>query len=147
MTRHSFPPIALALLIASQSHTAAAEQSNAGKVPPVVPASDEVPIRGIPAYGIHLELEQCLKDAATLLGGESNSLHVRVGTVRRFYSPASGFVLRADFTRDDVPSSVINRIVCWHTGQLIASRISTLPLSQEESEKALAVPHALPGRK
>ena len=144
MLRISLAATALALFIACQVRSAVAEDSNQSSVPPIVPAADEIPILGVPAFSIHQELEQCLKDAADLLGGEAGTLHLRIGTAQRFYSPRSGFVLRADFTRDDVPPPLINRIVCWHTGQLIASRISAPPLSRKRSEKALAVPHAHP---
>jgi len=135
---------ALALLIGICSHAGAAEKPDPAKAPPIIPATDEVPILGIPAFSIHQELERCLSDAATLLGKENDALHVRIGTPQRFYSPTAGFVLRADFTRDDVLPPLINRIVCWHTGQLIASRISAPPLSAKEREKTLAVPHANP---
>ena len=147
MNRSLFAVTALAMLIAVASYSATAEPTDAGKLPPIVPASGELPIRGVPAYPIHLELEQCLKDAEALLGGENGTLHVRMGTAQRFSSPDLGFILRADFTRDDVLPPLINRVVCWHTGQLIASRISAPPLSPEQADKALAVPQALPRRK
>ena len=146
MTRNSFTATALALLVSCQSYAAAGDESNTGKVPPIVPATDEIPVRGVPAFSIHLELEQCLKDAAAFLGREDSTLHVHIGTSQAFYSPDSGFVLRADFTRDDVSAPLTNRIVCWHTGQLIASRISAPPLSPELSKKAIAVPQANPGQ-
>ena len=144
MTHNYFAATVLVLLVICQGHSTAADQSTSANVPAIVPAPDEIAVRGVPAYGIHLELEQCLKDAAALLGGENGALHIRIGQAQRFYAAGSGFVLRADFTRDDVPPPMINRIVCWHTGQLIASRISVPPLSSEEPEKALAVPQARP---
>jgi hypothetical protein len=144
MTRNSFTATALALLVSCQSYASSADESKVGKVPPIVPATDEIPVRGVPAFSIHLELEQCLKDAAALLGREDSTLHVHIGASQAFYSHDSGFVLRADFTRDDVSAPLINRIVCWQNGQLIALRLSAPPLSPELSKKAIAVPQAIP---
>lgn len=144
MTRNSFAATALALLIVCPGQSTLAEEGNAGKVPAVTPAENELPIRGVAAFSIHRELDQCLKDASALLAeGSGGALHAQVGPAHTFFSQEIGYILRADFTRDDVSPPLINRIVCWHTGQLIASRISAPPLAAE-SRKVIAVPGANP---
>lgn len=145
MIRNAVTATVAGMCVAFQTHASAAEELSAGKIPPIVPAMDEMPIRGVPVFTIHQELQQCLKDATTFLNG--GAPNARIGTTLIFSSQSAGYILRADFSRDDVSPPLINRIVCWHTGQLIASRISAPPLPSEQSEKALAVPHAFPQRK
>jgi hypothetical protein len=145
MTRNCYPAIALTVLILSQANTVAADQAKPVKAPPIVPAMDELPVRGVPLFNIHQELDQCVKDATALLGGKSaGPVHVQIGMPQTFFSQDLGYILRADFTRDDVRPPLINRIVCWHSGELIVSRISAPALSPDEPQKAIAVPSANP---
>jgi hypothetical protein len=116
-----------------------------GKVPPIAPAANEIPVAGVAVWSIHQELQQCMKDAATTLTGVAhNALHARIGEAHAFVNPVWGYVLRADFTREDVSPPLINRIICWRDGQIIVSRVSTPPLPSVESERPVAVPQKRP---
>jgi len=115
----------------------------APRIPPIVPASDEVPIRSVPVFSLNQELQQCIKGAAAVLIDEAHSsLHARVGETHAFFNQQTGYVLRADFIRDDVPPPLINRIVCWPNGQLIVLRLSVPGLVS--AGQPLAVPQARP---
>jgi hypothetical protein len=139
--------LVLVLLAPSRLCAAALDESNSVKVPPIVPAADEKPILGVPAWSINEELRQCMSDAAAVLKEQAHAeLHARIAPAHAYYSPESGYILRADFTRDDVSAPLINRIVCWQNGQLIVSSVSAPPLPSEESERPLAVPQLDPPR-
>ena len=130
---------AFTLIVSSCVTVAIASETAPGKVPPIAPKVNEVLIAAVPVWSIHEQLKQCMKDAAATLTGNA-AIGVRVAAAHAFFSPDAGYVLRADFRRDDVSPPLVNRIVCWQNGQLIVSRISAPPLRSIDAERPLAVP-------
>lgn len=123
----------------------AAAQNNADLIPPLHPSGDEVSIRAVPVWSIHLQLNQCLGSAERILADPANAaLHARVSDPVIALNQKWGYLLRADFTSDDVAPSMVNRILCWTDGQIIASKLSLPPLSVfASSRQPLMVPGAV----
>ena len=79
---------------------------------------------------------------AMLTGEAPATSHVRVGAAHTFFSPQWGYLLRADFTRDEIAAPSVNRIVCWENGQLIATKLSVMALDSAGAPPPMAVPGA-----
>jgi hypothetical protein len=139
--------MALTILTLCFAHSAQAESTRGPEIssllPPLVPSPNEVRLLAVPALPIHEQLDQCLEAARRFLDmAEYSLLHVRVGPPYISLNPSWGYLLRADFTRDDVSPPSVNRIVCWQSGQIIASKLAVLPLGPGGEPPPLAVPGA-----
>lgn len=134
----------LILSVAPKTATASpAGQENSDLIPPLAPSSDETPVLAVPAFPIHVELDACLESAGRMLANSVHAaLHVRIGRPFLTLNQKWGFLLRADFTRDDVALPLVNRVLCWQNGQLVASKLLLPPL---DSLAALSHPLAVPG--
>lgn len=137
--------LALAIPFIAHDVFAADGPGNEETVPPLAPAADEVFIRAVPVWSIHLQLNGCLESAERLLADPAHAaLHARVSDPVITLNQKWGYLLRADFTRDDVAPPIVNRILCWTDGQTIASKLSMPPLSSfTSSRKQLMVPGAI----
>jgi hypothetical protein len=123
----------------------AAEAENgprAGTIPTIAPTTDETPVRAVAVWSLNQDLQHCMEDATAVLARAS--LHASVGPIHTYFSPRSGYILRADFTRDGVSPPLTNRIICWQDGQMIVSRIAVPGLDSGTQPPPLAVPQARP---
>jgi hypothetical protein len=138
--------ILLPCLVHQAFAAGAGGQVNADLIPPLMPSADEIRVRAVPAFSIHVKLDECLQSAERVLADPAHvTLHTRVGDPFITLNRNWGYLLRADFTRDDVAPPSVNRILCWSDGQLIASKLSVpLLASIAESSHPLAVPGARP---
>ena len=135
----------LLAVISAGTSCGAAPQNNADLIPPLAPSGDEVLIRAVPVWSIHLQLNQCLESAERILADPAYAAqHARVGDPVITLNQKWGYLLRADFTRDDVAPPMVNRILCWTDGQIIESKLSVPPLSDfAGSRRQLMVPGAV----
>jgi hypothetical protein len=135
-------PLAIAFILAGL-HVASGAANAGGMtrslLPPPVPAADEQPILGVPALNFYKRLEQCFNEAKANLNDMAGS-PVSVGSAHFALNRRWGYLLRADFTRDDVAPPSINRIVCWGDGQIIAAKLAIPPLESVERSHLLALP-------
>ena len=117
-------------------------QNGSGLVPPLSPSADEILVRGVAAFSLHVQLNECVQSAERLLTDLAHAaLNAHVGDPVITVNQKWGYLLRADFTRDDVASPLVNRIMCWADGQIIASKLSVPPLTSfTSSRQPLAVP-------
>lgn len=132
-------------LSAAQMASAAGAGNGTDAVPPLSPAADEVLILAVPVWSLHLQLNECLQAAERLLADPAHAaLHARVGDPVITLNQKWGYLLRADFTRDDVAPPSVNRILCWVDGQIIVSKLSVSSLASfTSSRQPLAVPGAV----
>jgi hypothetical protein len=141
-----FATVVMILVLGGQALAATGGRENPELIPPLAPGVDEVPVLAIPPYSLHIQLNDCLESAERVLANPFYAkLHARVGAPFVTLNQSWGYLIRADFTRDDVAPPQINRILCWAGGQLIASRLSIEPLAPiAERSHPLAVPGARP---
>jgi len=143
----NFPAAVLAILTSYNCDAALAGAPNAQNMPPIVPGADEMAIRAVAVLSIHVELDQCIKDAAAILTSQAHSaLNAHIDSVHTYLSQSLGYIVRADFTRNGVSPPLVNRIICWQDGQLIVWRVPPPPLPASDNERLLAVPSALPSQ-
>jgi hypothetical protein len=133
--------IALILTCLHVAGAASASEITRSLLPPLVPAADEQPIIGVPALDLHKRLEQCFNEAKANLNDMAGS-PVSVGSSHFSLSRHWGFLLRADFTRVDAAPPLVNRIVCWGDGQIIAAKLAIPPLGSVDQRHLLALPGA-----
>ena len=132
----------LLLSVAAATANPVGEQ-NSELIPPLAPTPDETPVLAVPALPVRVELDACLQSAGSMLADSVHAaLHVRIGRPFLTMNQKWGFLLRADFTRDDVALPLVNRVLCWQSGQLVASK---LLLPSLDSLAELSHPLAVPG--
>lgn len=146
MAKLSATALTILLLSAAAATASLVGERNSDLIPPLAPSPDETPVLGVPAFPIHVELDACLQSAGSMLADTAHGApHVRIGRPFLTLNQKWGFLLRADFTRDDVALPLVNRILCWQNGQLVASKLALPPLdSLAELSHPLAVPGARP---
>ena len=146
MTKLFASALTILLLSVAAATASPVGHENSGLIPPLSPSSDETPVLAVPALPIHVELDACLESAGSMLTDSVHAaLHVRIGRPFLTLNQKWGFLLRADFTRDDVAPPLVNRVLCWQNGQLVASKLALPSLdSLAQLSHPLAVPGARP---